>query len=109
MTGVKILEGAAYLMGFESVTEGMEKIGLTVINFVLEDLGKKALESLEDTVLLSEALISATLSGTAMLLSVALGDMRAKECFSVIYNEKRSHIKCAQSTVADTSPKGELL
>lgn len=109
MTGSKLLEAAASLMGFEVVTEEMVKIGPTVISFVLEDLGHTAPSNLDEEFTLSESVLSATQVGTAMLLSVALGDLRSKECFSAIYTEKRGKIKGSKSRVLDSLPKGELL
>ena len=109
MTGNKLLEAAASLMGFEMVTEEMQKIGPTVINFVLDDLGLTAPSNLEEEFPLSEKVLSAANAGIAMLLSVALGDLRSKECFSAIYNEKRGKIKGSKTKVSDSLPKGEFL
>lgn len=109
MTGNEILKEAAFLMGFETPSEEMNNIGLTVINFVLEDLNKEGITSLDDEVTLSDSLKAALTAGTSMLLSVAIGDLRAKECFSVIYNEKRNKVKRAKGVVIDSLPKGEQL
>ena len=109
MTGNEILKGAASLMGFGEPSEEMNSIGITVINFVLEDLGKTALKTIDDNIELTETERSALLSGTSMLLSVAIGDLRAKECFSAIYNEKRSRVKIAKGKVTDSLPNGEVL
>ena len=109
MTGNDILTGAASLMGFDEPSEEMNKIGPTAVNFVLEDLGKTALGTLDDNMELTETERSALLSGVAMLLSVAIGDLRGKECFSAIYNEKRGKVKMAKGVVTDSLPKGELL
>ena len=109
MTGNTLLEAAASLMGFEMVTEEIQKIGPTVINFVLDDLGQSAPLSLHEEFSLSEKVLSAAEVGIAMLLSVALGDLRSKECFSAIYNEKRGKIKGSKTKVLDSLPKGEFL
>lgn len=109
MTGNKILEDAVSLMGFEVPSEEMKKIAPTVINFVLEDLGEAAVETLEQDLSLNEALASTCIAGAAMLLSAALGDLRAKECFSVLYNEKRSRVKSTKTSIVNSLPKGELL
>ena len=109
MTGNKILEGAASLMGFELPSEEMVKIAPTVINFVLEDLNFSSIKSMEEEITLNDIEANACMVGAAMLLSVAIGDMRCKDCFSVIYNEKRSRIRTASSFVLDSLPKGEML
>ena len=109
MTGKDILKEAAFLMGFETPSEEMNTIGLTVINFVLEDLDKEGIKELEDEITLSDTLKATVVAGVSMLLSVAIGDLRAKESFSVIYNEKRSKVKRTKGRVSDSLPKGEEL
>ncbi len=109
MTGNDILKDAAALMAFETPSEEMQNIGLTIINFVLEDLDKESVKTLEDSIELTEAEASAEKVGVAMLLSVALGDLRAKECFSEIYHEKRRKVKNGKTSITDSLPKGELL
>lgn len=109
MTGNTILKGAASLMGFNEPNDEMNNIGPTVINFVLEDLDKGGLENLDQEIELNETLASTAMAGVAMLLSVAIGDLRSKECFSAIYNEKRGKVKRSSSQVTDVLPKGELL
>ena len=109
MTGNDILKEAAFLMGFETPSEEMNIIGPTVINFVLEDLDKEGIKDLEDEITLSNTLKATVVAGVSMLLSVAIGDLRAKESFSLIYNEKRSKVKRANGKITDSLPKGEEL
>lgn len=109
MTGNELLNSAAEVMGFESATKEMQKIGLTVINSVLEDLGKKSIQGLNNSLEgIKETEKQACIYGTALFLSVAFGDLRSKECFLPIYNEKRNKVKHTKTFVSDSLPKGEL-
>ena len=110
MTGNEILRSAAVVMGFKQPTSEMIGTGLTVINSVLDDLGSDPIQNLESSPSdMSSAEEQACVYGVAMLLSVAIGDLRATECFSPIYNEKRSRAKGTKSFVTDSLPKGEML
>jgi len=110
MTGNEILSSAAALIGFKTPTSEMNEIAITVINSVLEDISKPPLTSLSATAEdLDQKEEQACLYGTALLLSIAIGDLRSKECFSPIYNEKRGRVKRSKSYVTDALPKGELL
>lgn len=110
MTARELLKNAANVMGFNAPTDEMLEFGITAMNSSLEDLNKAPIETLEATIEnITEAEKQALIYGTALFLSVAMGDLRSNECFSPIYHKKRRKAKGEKTFVLDSLPKGELI
>ena len=114
MKGYDIYNRAMVLLGYSGSVgdpadeETFAAGSLEIINQILLDLGEWALASLTSEINAAPCIVDALVCGTAMLLSLTVGDDGKNGVFTQLYAAKRAKALRGISVTEDTLPIPEL-